>query len=80
MTGKLCKARLPLLKNQFGDRSDLFSDGEALLHEIATAHPKYNQMIRTLPILLNFIPEELKRKTDDRRKRGVVEDGSLFGQ
>ena len=62
MTGKLCKAQLPLLKNHLRDRSDLFSDGEALLHEIATAHPKYNQIIRTLSILLDFIPGELKEK------------------
>lgn len=62
VTGKLCKAQLPLLKNHLGDGSDLFNDGEALLHEIATAHPKYNQIIRTLPILLNFIPGELKEK------------------
>lgn len=62
MTGKLCKAQLPLLKNHLRARSDIFSDGEALLHEIATAHPKYNQIIRTLPILLNFIPGELKEK------------------
>lgn len=62
ITGKLCKAQLPLLKNHFRDRSDLFSDREALLYKIAIVYLKYKQIIRTLPILLNFILRELKEK------------------
>jgi hypothetical protein len=62
ITEQLCKTQLALIKNHLKDRSDFFSDGEALLHELATAHPKYNRMIRTLPMLLHLVPGELKEK------------------
>ncbi|CAG8302901.1 unnamed protein product [Penicillium salamii] len=62
MTEQLCKTQFNLLKHHLKDRSDVTDDGETLLRKIATAYPKYSQMIRTLPVLLNMIPGELKEK------------------
>jgi hypothetical protein len=62
ITEQLCKTQLALLRNHLKDHSDFFSDGEVFLHELATAHPKYNRMIRTLPMLLHLVPGELKEK------------------
>ncbi|CAG8361387.1 unnamed protein product, partial [Penicillium salamii] len=62
MTEQLCKTQFNLLKHHLKDRSDVTDDGETLLCEIATAYPKYSQVIRTLPVLLNMLPGELKEK------------------
>ncbi|CAG8175799.1 unnamed protein product [Penicillium salamii] len=62
ITEQLCKTQLTLLKNHLKDRDDFLSDGETLLRELATAHPKYNRIIQTLPILLRLVPGELKER------------------
>ncbi|CAG8079396.1 unnamed protein product [Penicillium salamii] len=62
MTEQLCKTQLHLLKHHLKDRSDLFDDRDTLLHEIATAYPKYSQIIWNLPVLLNLFPGELKER------------------
>lgn len=74
-TGEFCKAELPLLKNHLKARSDLFSDGEALLYMIAAAHPKYDRMIRALPTAVNLVPGELKEKLINEKTLDLLKIG-----
>lgn len=78
ITEKLCKAHLQFLKNHVKEQSDLLGGGETFLHEIATAHPKYNQMIRALPMLINFVPEELKEKLLIKENMELLKIGAFL--
>ncbi|CAG7966714.1 unnamed protein product [Penicillium salamii] len=78
LTAELCKAKLRFLRNHVKDQSDLFSDGEALLHEIASAYPKYNQIIRALPMLVDLVPGELKEKMMATGNMEMLKIGALL--
>lgn len=78
LTGELCKAQLRFLEDHIKDQSDLFSDGEALLHNVATAYPKYNQIIRALPMLVSLVPEELKEKLKVKENVQFLKIGALL--
>jgi hypothetical protein len=64
-----------LRKNHLKARSDLFSDGEALLHVIAAAHPRYDRMIRALPTAVNLVPGELKEKLMNEKTLDLLKIG-----
>jgi hypothetical protein len=77
-TGEICKAQLQFLENHVKDHNDLFIDGEALLHSVAAAYPKYNQVIRALPMLVNLVPEELKERLMAKENVQFLKIGALL--
>ncbi|CAG8946994.1 unnamed protein product [Penicillium salamii] len=78
MTAELCKIKLHFLKNHIKDQNDLFSNREILLYKIASTYPKYNQLIQTLPILIELVPKELKEKIIATENIKILKIGALL--
>jgi hypothetical protein len=51
---------------------------ESILRDMANKHPKYSQIIRALPVLLNYIPEKVKKDLMRKEHLEIMKIGVII--
>lgn len=77
---EIIKNHVRSIKHYVKERANL-SVGEiheSILQELANKHPKYNQVIRMLPLLLKYVPEKVKKDLVTKEHAEIVKFGIMI--